>query len=110
MSLLDVMAADIEAVFFGGDLNEPVIWTPTTGAAVITSGIFDETYEAVDPSTGAVISSTQPRVQLMRSYLPTGWDTDEGARIEVRGETFRVVDPQPDGEGTVMVYLHRVSA
>lgn len=109
MNLHDVMAADIEAVFFNeDDFAEPVIWTPTTGLAVITSGIFDEIWEAVDPDTGALISSTQPRVLLMTSYLPADHKTDEGARLEARSKTFRIVDVQPDGEGTVLCYLHQV--
>lgn len=111
MSLKDLMEADLEAVFFNeADLAEPVIWTPSTGQAVIASGIFDETYEAVDPDSGAIVASTRPRVHLMAKALPDGFDIDEGARLAIDSRTYRPVDVQPGGQGVVIVYLHEVRA
>lgn len=46
---------------------------------ILTNGIFDETYEEIDPDTGAIILSKNPRVMLSRSDI----EQDESGNIIV---------------------------
>lgn len=75
--------------------------------AVSIRGIFDAAHVAVDPETGAPISSSEPVVGYKVAELPGdpiyGVDT-----VKIKGVDYRVVDDQKDGQGGVNLILKRL--
>lgn len=104
MHLDDLSLSDLD-IFFSEDETYPAVWTVAgEETSVSMSVIFEETYQAVDPETEAVIMSTEPRMAVRNDKLPDGADAED--EVVVKGETFSVIEIQPEGL-TSMVYLHR---
>ena len=72
----------------------------------IDKAVFDETYQAIDPDTGAIIQSTQPMLHVKLDDLPS--TPASGDRVRVRGDVYRIVRYEPDGLGLASLYLHKV--
>ena len=103
MHLDELALADLD-IFFSPDETYPATWTVPGGEPVPMAVIFEETYEAVDPETEAVIMSTEPRIDVRNDELPDG--ADEGDAVVVDGRSFFVIEIQPK-RLTSKVYLHR---
>lgn len=77
-----------------------------TGETYGADGIFEATTEEVDLDTGAMVLSNKPQVSFALSVLralPVVGDT-----CVIRGATYRVVQPNFDGQGTVTLRLHKL--
>ncbi|MHC1701798.1 MAG: hypothetical protein AB9900_12655 [Humidesulfovibrio sp.] len=108
--LLDLMAADLDAIFELGGVDEPVEYIP--GDVLLESvtliGMYDEAYQEVDPHSRMPIGSTGPAVHLRSADLPEyPAETD---RLVIRSRTFRITLPKPAGQGMTTFLLHEVSA
>jgi hypothetical protein len=68
-------------------------------------GVFQASHVGVDPETGVQVRSTQPVVLINGDDLPL--DPKQGDVVEVRGVTYRVRDPQPDGHTGWLLMLHK---
>jgi hypothetical protein len=66
-------------------------------------GIFDETYQQIDPDTNAVIMSKKPRVSLLLNDV--AFKIKQGHTVGSRNKTYKVRELQPDGEGSITLYL-----
>lgn len=84
-------------------LGESVTYTPSVGAAVSVTGIFDEQYQRVEVGTPGV-SSSGPAVSLLLSDLPSDPTTDN-ATVTIRSTTYSIKEAQPDGQGWVVLQL-----
>lgn len=89
-------------------LGEAVTYAPGSGSPVTVSGIFDALYRKVEIG-GAGISSAGPAVFLTLSELPSNPTTDSGARVTIRGVTYKPHEVEPDGQGAVMLLLHKTT-
>jgi hypothetical protein len=107
MSFADHLArADAAARLHVGG---PVTYTPGVGAPVSVRGIFDAAYQLVDLQQAGV-ASTAPAVFLTLSELPSDPLTDKQARVTINGVTYTWHHNrcQPDGQGGVVLFLHKV--
>ncbi len=69
--------------------------------------IFDEQF--FDPETGeAYLEGAKPFLTCKASDL--GPDLVRGKVIEVKGRRYTVLQPQPEGTGTAMVQLSKITA
>jgi hypothetical protein len=104
VSFTTLLAAADSAVRTG--LGGAVTYTPTVGDAVEVDGVFDEVYVRVDAMTPG-ISSTGPAVFLTLADLPSSPVTDLTATVTIGGTTYLPHTTQPDGQGGVLLLLHR---
>ncbi len=75
-----------------------------SGDPVTVQGIFDETYQEVDPETGAIVMSSNPRVMLWASEIPAGFV--QGSSVVVNGHTYKARTIEPDAQGIKVVKLN----
>ena len=71
-----------------------------TLGGVEVRGIFDEAYEVQD--MGGDIASSGPVFTLPSSAVPA---SVTGVPLVVKGKTYKVVEPMPDGTGVTMLRL-----
>jgi hypothetical protein len=90
-----------------GHLGQSVTYTPGGGAAATVRGVFDRAYQRVEAGE-ADVSSSGPAVFVTLADLGSDPETDDGARVTVAGETYRIREVQPDGTGGAMLLLHLV--
>lgn len=91
-----------------GHLGAEVTYTPGVGDAVPVTGIFDAAHEQVDAGQPGVTSSG-PAVFLRLSDLPSDPETDTDATVTVDGVLYRPWEPAKDGQGGVLLRLHRAT-
>jgi hypothetical protein len=87
-------------------LGTAVTFTPNGDDPEELTGVFEKSYQAVTPDGGVVVQSTQPRLLIKLSdvsRLPAAADT-----FTVSGTDYEVIESQEDGQGGVLVYLHKV--
>ncbi|MCB1147797.1 MAG: hypothetical protein KDK38_13440 [Leptospiraceae bacterium] len=72
---------------------------------VVIQGIFDETYEEIDPDTGAVVMSKMPRCIIWNNDIPAGGFA-QGSQLIIRGNTYVAKTIELDGQGSLVVKLH----
>jgi hypothetical protein len=87
-------------------LGGPVRYTSSAGQAVDVTGIFDAAYVQAEAGQAGV-STTGPAVFLTLADLTSNPSADK-ATITVDGVTYRPREAQPDGQGGVLLLLHRV--
>lgn len=87
--------------------GEPVTYMRDGEDDVELQGIIDEAFEAVDPASGTPIISRQPIVGLKIEDLPFTPAKDD--QILMRGELFRVIEAQTDGQAGTMLLLHKAA-
>lgn len=83
----------------GGD---EATYTPQGGSAKTVTGVFDNSYFAYEGNQGVEINASQPRFYCQSSDV-TG--VQFGDALIVRGNSYKVVDVQPDGQGLTMLAL-----
>jgi hypothetical protein len=66
-------------------------------------GIFDKTYEEIDPQTGAVVMSRFPRVTIPEEGAP---DLDQGSELFINGQLYKARTIERSGQNSIMVKLH----
>lgn len=98
-----VAAADRAALHL---LGGPVSYAPSVGPPVDVVGIFDPTFVTASAGEAGVATYT-PAVFLRLSDLPSD-PAGEEVRITVKGIEYRSWRAQKDGQGGVVILLHRV--
>lgn len=83
--------------------GESATYIPTIGQPYDLSGIFDPYSEDVDPDTGAIIQSRQPMFYAPREKLNA--EPQYGDRITVQGQTYKIVEVNPDAQGGLELRL-----
>lgn len=89
-----------------GILGGTVTYTPGVGAPKDVSGIFDAAYVNVEAGEAGV-SSSSPAVFLRLADLPSDPRVDAAVRVTVAGVIYRKREAQPDGQGGILLLLHR---
>jgi hypothetical protein len=103
----DLLSAADGAIVADAGLGGPVSYTPDGGDAVTVNGIFDEAYQRLDVG-GPGISSVGPAVFLRLEDLPSDPRVDRAAALVIEGVTYVFHEVQPDGQGGVLLHLHKV--
>src|SRR5690606_37522085 len=88
--------------------GEAITYTPAAAPAnfVALEGVFNEVWRQVEPD-GAIVSTNQPNIGVRLIDFPAEKPI-EGDTFLIRGRTYKVVDPQEDGEGGLKILLHLV--
>lgn len=86
-------------------LGGPVRYTSSGFSAVDIPGVFDAAYVLVDAGQAGV-SSSGPAVFLRLADLPSDPSDDEPT-IEFAGVEYSVREARPDGQGGVVLLLHK---
>lgn len=91
--------------------GDAVTYIPRVGSAYElavtdgTGGIFEAVTQLVDPDTGAVTLSNQPNIYFRLADLKA--EPQNGDRIKVNGITYKILEPQYDGQGGVTIRLQK---
>lgn len=105
-SLYNRMAGHLVRTF-----GDPVTYIPRAGSAyeiAVTDGaggIFEAVTQLVDPDTGAVVISQQPNIYLRLADLRG--EPQNGDRLTVNGVTYKILEPQLDGQGGITLRLQK---
>lgn len=96
---------DLASIFVGvlGD-SDPVSYTKSGGATVSVIGIFENRTEFFDTGqsmTGAL--HRMPVLSVAEADLPSGYG--QGDSVVIKGNTYTVRTPLPDGHGMVDLQL-----
>ena len=81
---------------------------PKEGGCFIVNGIFDNTYQAIDPETEQVLSGNQPALGINLNDV-TKFKLKQGCEVELRNKRFKVSDVQEDGQGGAVLRLQRMN-
>lgn len=84
---------------------ESVVYRAGDGYRSTVSGIFDAAYQRPTTGEAGAVSST-PAFFCTLDQLSTDPETDIGATLEVDGVGYEIREPQKDGQGAVLMYLH----
>lgn len=103
--MVDQAMDDCIAVF--GEGADQVTYTHAGSLTSYTlDGIFEAESVEADPDTGVAVISNSPQISFKLSDMEA--DPDMNDTIVIRGVTYRVKEPQFDGQGTVTLRLFRV--
>lgn len=86
--------------------GEAVEYHPQLSMPLEIKAIFDAAFVPVDPDTGVPVGSAVPMIDLRLADLPQL--PSPGDRCFVRGDCYRVVTYQPDGQGAAKLLLHKL--
>ncbi|MFK0090953.1 hypothetical protein ACIQUS_27175 [Pseudomonas sp. NPDC090755] len=89
------------------DPDGAVYWL-TDGVApgvALAQVVFDSAHVAVDPETGAPVSSSNPVLGVRLIDLPNKPTSRD--RVRARGELYSINDVQPDGVAGVTIILRK---
>lgn len=89
-----------------GEGDDQVTFTHAGGQPYTLDGIWDAESVQIDPDTGAGIISNEPMISFALADMQA--EPDNGDTVTVRGVTYKVKEPQFDGQGTVTLLLYRV--
>lgn len=108
MAFPDLLAAADRAAL--QHLGGPVRYTPSpiNGDAVDVTGIFDAAAVHQDVGQAGLVSQG-PQVFLRLADLPVDPEDDDPT-VVVAGNEYRVREVQKDGQGGVLLLLHRTGA
>lgn len=79
---------------------------PKEGGCFVVNGIFDNTYEAIDPDTEQVLSGNQPALGINLNDVSFKL---KGSEVELRNVRFKISDVQEDGQGGATLRLQRMN-
>jgi hypothetical protein len=91
-----------------GLLGGTVTYSPSVGAPVTVSAVFDAAHVRVDLGQISAASSVGPAVFVRLSDLPSDPETDTGARVTNAGVVYTIHEVKPDGLGGAHLLLHRI--
>jgi len=87
-------------------MGEDVTFKPKSGGSFNIRGIFDDSFEQIDPNTEKVVAGNQPVLGVnLRDFSVTIKKQDQ---FLIRNISYRVIDVQEDGVTGAMVFLHKV--
>jgi hypothetical protein len=82
-------------------------YTPADGSQPYElNGVFSKPYQAIDPQTGALVSSSQFTFGVRLADMTAA--PDEGDRLTLNLVQYQVVDAQGDGEGGSSLSLQKI--
>jgi len=88
-----------------GEFSESII-LETPSVSISTTGLYDQIYEQIDPETGAVVMSNNPRVSIYSvEILEAITEIEEGWIVVARGKRHRIKNVQNDGAGIIILEL-----
>jgi len=87
-------------------MGETILYTPTGEDQIEIEAMVDESYESVQPNTGAVIIEQQPMIGVKITDLPI--PPQKGDLVTVRGTDYEVIDCQTDGQAIYELFLHLI--
>lgn len=99
----DVLERCLEA--FGEEVEYRLSLTSPFNPVTIR-GVFSSSHIVLDPATNAAIDTQMPGVGIRLADLPRA--PREGDRIIIRGQEYRVIESQEDGEGGSLLLLNKV--
>lgn len=101
-----VETATDRAVFVSSDeFGVDATYAKAGGGSAVLSGILDEPHLAVDLGNGS-ISDANPTFFCRSADIPSGAaGGDSGDTLTISGDTFDVVDLEPDGQGMTRIRL-----
>lgn len=87
--------------FYNQTFTPPIIGSST--------GIFDKTYEEIDPETGAIVMSRNPRifVAIDKIEIDFGQEIKELGVVIILSEDYVIKSIQRDGVGGAYLFLKR---
>lgn len=94
------LQAHCEGAF--GD-EEALLYTPKSGASYSIQGIWYDEHVLADPTVSPAVSSGGPQLHVRRAAMQA--EPVRGDQVARAGVTYRVEDPQPDGQGMVVLIL-----
>jgi len=90
---------------FGQDIT----FRPLGGSDFTMKAIFDESFLAVDPNSGAAVQSLESKIAVKVSDI-----TDQISRVPGKGDqvvissvVYRIVEYMPDGKGSADIILRK---
>lgn len=101
---------DLSNTFFNtSEFAEAVTYVMASGVTVTPTipGIFDSKYAELITQENTVIQSRELMVQFSEVNLPVG--AGPGDVCIIRTKSYKVLTLQPDGVGTVVLTLRKVS-
>lgn len=106
MSFTDLLAKTDQTV--RQKLGGTVTYTPGVGVAVEIDGVFDAAFQLATPEYEPGVATKGPAVFLTLADLPSDPSADRAARVTVDGTAYKVHVAEPDGQGGVLLKLHKV--
>jgi hypothetical protein len=98
--------ADRAAFFNTAEYAETATFSLLAGVASTAApkGVFDERFHSVKLSGDMSVDSTDPAFTCAAADVP---GVKQGDTVSIRGITYNVVDPQPDGTGLIVLILSK---
>ena len=110
MSWLDTTDTIMKAC--EGSFGESVTYNPAAGGSFDIVGIYDDSWEGVDPSSGQMASMTAPmlgvRISDLNALSIVPVAGMNGDQVIARGKTYRIIDVKTDGHAAYNLILHEV--
>ncbi|OSM07662.1 head-tail joining protein [Magnetofaba australis] len=93
----------IQVTYIPSMANRPDLY----GKSISLTGIFDDAREMVTLMGGPGMEAVVPRPVLEIRSADLGFTPTEGDEVMVDGITYRILDVQPDGHGSIKLVLSR---
>lgn len=77
--------------------GEPAIYWPKSEPSFPITGVFFRNFQTQTATQNAVLQSSEIRLSVKLDQFPA--EPDEGDRVQVRGQTYGVIEYRPDGLG-----------
>lgn len=103
MDFRTLMQNDFKKVIAGEFSESVTVQNQGKTLSATIRAIVDDTFLTIDPSTNAQIMSTKPRATIIAADVP--FVVKQGDFINMRGKTWTIKEPQPDGEGSITLYV-----
>ena len=101
MNFKEAIGSDFKDIL-NGEFSEDL--TISDGVTTVTvKGLFDSTYQQIDPDTNAIVISSKPRATLFLNDV--AFKLKQGLVVVIKGKTYKIREVQPDGEGSAVLYL-----
>lgn len=86
--------------------GESVTYKPKAGGSYQIKAIFDNEYQAIDPDTQAVVSSSIPVLGVRLRDLQAA--PKRGDRVVINGVSYEIVDNKDDSWGHSQLVLQKI--
>lgn len=86
--------------------GQRVDYRPLTGGSFEIDAVFDRESISIDPNTEALIASANPAIGIRERDLPR--KPEQGDKVSICGELFKVESPIPDGQGGTTLMLTKL--
>lgn len=101
-------AADRAIFLSPGEFGVTALYSQNEGRGIAVNGIFDRQFMALDTGDGAVTGASVTFTCRADDLAPLlHGKARQGDQLTVDGERWRVVEPQADGTGMVVLVLQK---